>query len=282
MGLGGGGGGLGMGGITQGYSSVLGTAAQITTFACMSLRAYIGRRPPSGLELRDYALAAAGLLNFRGALVSCFAALLFICVMFSFAWARFRVAELHSPRGTLSYSVWKLIYERIETSSTSDLLKFLAKNCGCIAPAVPKSHGVGYLSVRQAQTSQFNARTDFTAPVTVPMSLECQPELLSNQFSSLEDPAFRNTCHSAGDMSTFEFAQQAPSPACTLSDVAPVYVLPDVTSNDQTPIPTVSLSSIAACPDPAEPNAGVQTSEPGSDEDEPENASGDQESPLGI
>jgi hypothetical protein len=115
----------------QGYSSVLGTAAQLATFACLSLRLYVGRETLSSAETQDLALAAVGLLNIKGASISCFAGLLFVDVVTSFLSSRCQCAKFHSMRGTLGYNMWKLIYERIETSSTNDLLKLLAKYCDC-------------------------------------------------------------------------------------------------------------------------------------------------------
>ena len=138
---------------------MLGTAAQITTFACISLRAYIGRQLPTGLEVRDYALAAAGLLNFRGALVSCFAGLLFLLVSVSFVRARCRTAGFHSIRGTTYYNIWKLVYERIEKSSTGEVLRFLVRNCGFLALAVAKvpHPGAGTAGKEQARPLETQA-----------------------------------------------------------------------------------------------------------------------------
>jgi hypothetical protein len=72
----------------QGYSAVLGTAAQLATFACLALRLYVGRAPLTRAETQDLALAAVGLLNVKGAVISCFAGLLFVNVVISFAWSR--------------------------------------------------------------------------------------------------------------------------------------------------------------------------------------------------
>ena len=68
----------------QGYSAVLGTAAQLATFACLSLRLVIGRSPLSRAETQDLVLAGVGLLNVKGAIISCFAGLLFVSVVVSF------------------------------------------------------------------------------------------------------------------------------------------------------------------------------------------------------
>ena len=144
----------------QGYSAVLGTAAQITTFTCISLRAYIGRQLPTGLEARDYALAAAGLLNFRGALVSCFAGLLFLLVGVSFVRAGCRTAGFHSIRGTTYYNIWKLVYERVEKSSTGEVLRFLVHNCGFLALAVAKVERPGAAAAMGMEPSETKA--DFT------------------------------------------------------------------------------------------------------------------------
>ena len=79
---------------------MLGTAAQIATLSCLSLRTAVGRRLLGPQEARDLALAAAGLLNIRGALVSCFAGLLFVCVVLSFVRSGGRCSHFHSRRGT--------------------------------------------------------------------------------------------------------------------------------------------------------------------------------------
>ncbi len=124
----------------QGYSSVLGTAAQLATFACLSLRLYVGRETLSRAETQDLALAAVSLLNVKGSSISCFAGLLFVDVVTSFLWSRCKCAKFHSTRGTLGYNMWKLIYEQIETSSTNDLLKVLAKYCGCSCLNLIRAH----------------------------------------------------------------------------------------------------------------------------------------------
>ena len=72
----------------QGYSTVLGTAAQLATLVCLSLRLYIGRALLARAEVQDLATAAAGLLNVKGVIISCFAGLLFVEVVIFFICSR--------------------------------------------------------------------------------------------------------------------------------------------------------------------------------------------------
>ncbi len=73
----------------QGYSAVLGTAAQLATFTCLILRLFIGLKPLSRAETQDLALAGVGLLNVKGAIISCFAGLLFVNVVVSFVCSKY-------------------------------------------------------------------------------------------------------------------------------------------------------------------------------------------------
>ncbi len=107
-----------------GTSCVIGTAYQIAAVACLSQKALalpVGRLL-GGKDAADLILAAIGLLNIKLAMIACFTALMFLSLVLSFVWNKCNTTKFTSARGTLTFNIWVLIYEKIETSTVASVL----------------------------------------------------------------------------------------------------------------------------------------------------------------
>ena len=82
----------------------------------------------------DLVLAAVGLLNLKGALISCFAGMLFvitITMMTIFICCRSKVKlneTFTSFKGSFEFDIWRVLYEKIESSSINEVLRFVLKS----------------------------------------------------------------------------------------------------------------------------------------------------------
>ena len=84
-------------------------------------------------ESSDLIVAAVGLLNLKGALVACFAGMLF-CIILSLIFFICCCGKdqhnhldkiLTCVRGSYEYETWRAIYERIESSTLNDVLRLI-------------------------------------------------------------------------------------------------------------------------------------------------------------
>jgi hypothetical protein len=105
---------------------VFGTAAQLAAVACLSQKA--GSLHGGVLNAKDsldLILAAIGLLNVKMALIACFAMLMFVLFIMSFLYNKCDTKKFVSWKGSITFNIWALIYETIETSTVDIVLKFL-------------------------------------------------------------------------------------------------------------------------------------------------------------
>jgi hypothetical protein len=114
---------------------VLGTASQIKTGFCLSVKAVsLKGGVLSAKDASSLVLAAFSLLNVKMALISCFSTLMLLLVVVSLMIYKCDTKKFVSRKGTTNFNIWALIYETIETSTMNSLIKFV---CDCVSDKTP-------------------------------------------------------------------------------------------------------------------------------------------------